>query len=133
MSIIRENGEKGKDFFQPFFLDPADREEILGGVEYPAPRSLHHDRLRYAVGDPGKAGQLPVPRAVDIDRLPEEDPLPDGQGAAVPSHRKTLLRNAGRTVTDRSRLREGSRAGGRQRGEEGNPCSAHIPYKNNQG
>src|SRR3990170_8820076 len=108
-SIIRDNGEKGKDFFQPFFLDPADREEILGGVESPAPRSLLHDRPCHGVGDPGKAGQLPVPRAVDIDKLPEKEPLPDGQGAAVTSRRQALLRNAGRTVTDGSRLQEGSR------------------------
>src|SRR3989337_627605 len=118
-SIIRDNGDKGKDFFQPFFLDPADRQEILGGVKSPAPRSLLHDRLRYGVGDPGKAGQLLVLRAVDIDKLPEKEPLPDGQGAALPSRRQVLLRNEERTVTDGSRMREGSRRAGRLRGQKG--------------
>lgn len=94
-----DNGDKGKNFFQTFFLDPPDREEVFRSTEAPPPLSLLHDRLCHGIRYPGKAGYLLVPRPVDIHELPQKIPLPDGKRAVSPSPCGLSLRGDGGNLT----------------------------------
>ncbi len=72
-----ESGQEGKDFFQPFFLDPPDPEQVPGAPEPPDPGSFHNQRCRSRVGDPGETGQFPHSRTVDVDPVSQEIFLSD--------------------------------------------------------
>lgn len=128
-----DNGNKGKNFFQSFFLDPPDREEVFRPMEAPPPLSLLHDRLGHGSRDPGKAGYFLVPRPVDIHALPQKIPLPHGKGAAMPSPGGLSRRGEDGSRTRGPGGRNKPAGSRRLRGHKESARSAHIPYQNDQG
>lgn len=127
-----ESGQEGKDFFQPFFLDPPDPEQFPGVPESSVPAPFRHDRGRSRVGDPGDPGKLPRSGTVDIDPVSQQIFLANPEWSPSRGvHCGRLERICVGTVREENRLpRGGTREIDLDRPE---PRGADIPDQYDQG
>ncbi len=76
-----EKFDKGKDFFQPFFLDSRDRKKVFGAAKAPPSFPFLDDRPRNGVGNTGEVGNLSVFGLIQIQSVADQEFLPERQGA----------------------------------------------------